>query len=191
MEEFEITFLEIDVGMVENKLLEIGAEKKGEYHYKRALFDYPDFRMNQKHSWLRLRTNGAETTLTYKERIGVLSEDGSIPDEGMKEIEIIVDNYDKTYELLKAVGFVIKREEENKRIQYKKDETTFDIDSWPQIPTYLEVESSSLEEAREAARLIGFNPKDGLIFSPKQAYQKYGYNLDDYSSITFDKFTKK
>ena len=191
MEEFEVTFLEIDVGAVEKKLLEIGAEKKGEYHYKRALFDYPDFRMNQKHSWLRLRTNGTETTLAYKERLGVQSGDGGVSDEGMKEIELNVDSYDKTHELLKAVGFVIKREEENKRIQYKKGDTTFDIDSWPQIPTYLEVESSSLEEARKVARLIGFNPEDGLIFSPKQAYQKYGYNLDDYSSITFDKFTKK
>src|SRR3989344_6440323 len=128
MEEFEIKFLEVDVPSLEKKLLEIGAEKTGEYDYGRVLMDYPDMRMNSLNSWVRLRTDGKETTLTYKQRLGAKSDDGSIPDEGMKEIEVVVDNYEKTFELLKAIGLVVKREEKNKRIRYQKNDTVFDID---------------------------------------------------------------
>ncbi len=191
MEEFEITFLEVDVPDLEKKLASIGAQKIGEYNYSRALFDYPDFRMNNRHAWLRLRTDGKETSLTYKERIGVQSRDGSISDEGMKEIEVEVSNFEGTYKILQSVGFVVKREEQNRRIRYKKGNTYFDIDSWPMIPTYLEVESRSIAEARESAKELGLDPNAGLIFSPKQAYAKYGYDMDDYSSITFEKFVKK
>ena len=90
MEEFEIKFLEIDVSELEKKLLSIGANKVGEYDYNISLFDFSDLAMDKKHAWLKLRTDGRETTLSYKERIGVKSNDGSIPDDGMKEIEILM-----------------------------------------------------------------------------------------------------
>src|SRR6185436_8294031 len=136
--------LEVNVPELEKKLLEIGAEKVGEYDYRRALFDYPDLRMNQKDQWLRLRTNGEEVTLAYKEKT-------SASGDSVKEIEVRVDDYEKTYELLKSMGLAIKREEENKRVRYKKGNTVFDIDSWPGIPTYLEVESTSIKNAQESA----------------------------------------
>ena len=186
MEEFEITFLEVDVPKIEAKLLEVGAAKVGTYNYRRSLWDYPDSRMDKNESWLRLRTNGKETTLAYKQKIKNIG-----PDEGMKEIEVTVDSYEKTYELLKSLGFVIKREEENKRTRYKKGDTVFDIDFWPFIPAYLEVESTSLAAARASAVELGLDPKDGLILSAQDGYRKYGYNLEEYSSITFEKMTKK
>ncbi|MEK7585967.1 MAG: class IV adenylate cyclase [Patescibacteria group bacterium] len=190
MEEIEIKFLEIDVPELEKKLTAIGAEKAGEYDYHRATFDFPDWRLNTGHAWLRLRTDGKETTLTYKQRLGVKANDGSISDEGMKEIEIIVDDYEKTYELLKSIGFIIKREQENKRIKYIKDNVHYDIDFWPKIPTFLEVEGPSLAEVKEAAKELGFNPEDGLIGSAKQVYKKYGFEENDYTSMTFNEWIK-
>lgn len=191
MEEFEIKFLEVDVPALEKKLLEIGAEKAGEYEYKRVIFDYPDWRLNKDHSWIRLRTDGFETTLTYKKRLGTKSNDGSISDEGMTEIEVVVDNYEKTFELLKSIGFVIKREQGNRRVRYVKNNTVFDIDFWPQIPPYLEVEGNSMEEVYASATELGFDPKAGLMCSAKQVYKRYGFEEDDYSSMTFDGFVKK
>jgi|SRR3989344_1938362 len=191
MEEFEIKFLEVDVPKLEKKLVTVGAEKVAEYDYIRVLLDYPDFRLNEKNSWIRLRTDGKETTLTYKERIGVKANDGSAQDDGMKEIEVGVESYEKTFELLKAVGLVVKREERNKRIRYTKRDVVFDIDFWPMIPPYLEIESTSLQKAEEAGRELGFDPKDSFVFSAKQAYGKYGINKDEYSLISFEKQIKK
>ena len=148
MEEFEIKFLEVNVSELEKKLIKIGAEKVGEYDYTITLFDYSDLRLDKDHSWLKLRADGKETTLSFKKRMGVKSSDGSIPDEGMQEIEITVEDYEKTYAIFKALGFVIKREMGKKRVRYQKGKAVFDIDFWPQIPPYLEVEADSLENAK-------------------------------------------
>jgi len=191
MEEFEIKFLEVDVPELKKKLLEIGAKKVGEYDYRRMLLDYPDNKMGDMHAWIRLRTDGKESTLTYKQRLGVKSNDGSIQDEGMKEIEVVIDSYEKTFELLKAIGLVVKRKEGNRRIRYKKDDTVFDIDFWPFIPPYIEVESSSLKKVKDAAIELGFDPKVGIIGTAGAVYKKYGYDKDNHSSITFEGMIKK
>ncbi len=191
MEEYEIKFLDVDVPALEKKLLEIGATKVGEYHYKRAIFDYPDWRLDKNHAFIRLRTDGKETTLSYKERLGVASSDGQTSDQGMKEIETVVDSYAKTFELLIAIGFIVKREQENKRIRYQKGNAVFDIDFWPQIPPYVEVEADSLEAAKVAAQELGFDPEQGFIFSAKQVHKRYGIDENDYSSMTFEGFVKK
>lgn len=191
MEEYEIKFLEVNVPALEKKLLEIGAIKTGEFDYIRRTFDYPDFRLDDKHKWLRIRTDGKETTLTYKERLGVKSNDTSIPDDGMKEIEVIVSDFEKTCEIMKSAGFILKHEAKNKRIRYEKGDMVYDIDSWPQIPTYIEIESTSLEKAKEAARELGFDGDKGIICSVNQVYKKYGVNLKEYFIISFDGMIKK
>lgn len=192
MEEFEIKFLEVDILELEKKLLNIGAKKIGEYNYHRANFDYPDLSMKKKHGWIRLRTDGTETTLAYKESIKEKLPNGTLKNLGVKEIEVTVDDYNKTYELLKAIGFVIKVEEENKRIRYLKDDIAFDIDSWPFIPSYLEIESSSYEKVNNAARELGLDTEKGIIGSAGTVYKKYGYcDLDEYFLVTFDGMIKK
>lgn len=190
MEEFELKFLDIDVPTLEAKLHAIGATKIAEYFYRIALFDYPDWRLNEKHSWVRLRTDGTETTISYKERLGVKSEKG-MSDDGMKEIEFIVEEYDKAYTFFKSIGFLIKREEEKKRIRYVKESVVFDIDFWPEIPPCVEVEGISMDEVNVAARELGFDPTKGMICSAKQIYAKYGINLDEYHLITFGGLHKK
>lgn len=190
MEEFEIKFLEINMPELEKKLLQIGAERVDEYNYFVVLFDYPDWRLDKDNSWLKLRTDGKETTLSYKQRIGVKTDD-NLKDDGMTEIEITVSDYEKTYELLKSLGFVIKREMEKRRVRYKKDNVVFDIDFWPKIPPFVEVEADSMENAKNAAILAGFDPEDGLICSASAVYAKYGINPDEYSSMTFKEFVKK
>jgi len=189
MEEFEIKFLEVDVPELEKKLLKIGAKKVGEYDYSRVLMDYPDGHMKDVHSWIRLRTDGKEATLTYKQRLGVKSDDSS--DEGMKEIEVVVENFEKAFEILKAVGLIVIREEKNKRLRYAKGDTVFDIDFWPFIPPYIEIESNSLEKAKEMALELGFNPESGIIGTAGMVYKKYGFDKDEYSSITFEGMVKK
>ena len=163
----------------------------GVYNYHRSLFDYPDFRMKKVDSWVRLRTDGKETTLTYKKTIKEKPDDISSEDIGMKEIEVKVDSYEKTYEFLKCIGLIVKREEKNKRIRYKKDDVVFDIDFWPFIPAYLEIESDSYEKVKDAINKLGLNPKNGFICSNGAVYRKYGFNTHDYSAITFEGMTKK
>ena len=191
MEEFEIKFLEVDVPALEKKFVSIGAKKVGEYDYHRVILDFPDQRLHADRSWIRLRTNGEHTTLTYKQAQMGKSGDRFVGHVGMKEIEVEVENYEKTFALLKAIGLAVKTEERNKRLRYQWQDVTFDIDFWPEIPPYLEIESTSYEKVKDAASKLGFDPKKSIIGTAGTIYKKYGIDIDDYSLITFEKMVKK
>ncbi|MDP1706669.1 MAG: class IV adenylate cyclase [bacterium] len=184
MEEIEVKFLDIDLAKIEAKLKEIGAEKTGEYFYKRRVFDFPDWRLDNDHSWLRLRTDGKKTTLTFKKRIGPKKDGGN--DDGMEEIEIEVDDFEKTAALIMKLGFVEKHYVENKRTRWEKDGVEFDIDSWPNIPPYLEIEAKTWEKVDEAIVWLELNSADKKIFSTHQVYKIHGINVDDYLVMTFE-----
>ena len=58
----------------------------------------------------------------------------------MKELEIKVDDFEKTNEFLNILGYNARNYQENKRIRYILDGIEIDFDSWPMIPTYMEIE---------------------------------------------------
>jgi len=191
MEEIEVKFLNIDSVLMENKLTAIGAKKVFEKLYKRRTFDYPDLRLHKKGAWIRLRDEGEKVTLTYKERIGMKTFDGKTNDDSMEEVEIIVNDFVKTAELLNRMGFVEKFYEENKRIRYLLKDIEFDIDFWPQLDPYLEIEAPSWEKIDEGIKLLGLNPEDKKIFSTNQVYKLKGIDELDYKEITFKGMLKR
>ena len=60
--------------------------------------------------------------------------------DGTQEIEVEVSDFEKTKELLEACGIKHRGYQENRRNQYVLDDVEIDIDSWPMIPTYVEIE---------------------------------------------------
>lgn len=85
----------------------------------------------------------------------------------------------------------LKFYEEKKRIKYKKNNVTFDIDIWPVLPPYLEIEGSSWGELDEVAVQLGLDPKNKKILSAMQVFDHYGLRENDYEIITFDKQIKR
>ncbi len=189
MEEIEVKFLNIDKLSLEKKLLSLGAKKVGDFFYKRYVFDYPDLRLNAKGAWIRLRDEGTRITLGYKERLGRSSHGGN--DKGMKEMEIEVNDFEKTRTLLKSIGLIEKFYEENRRSRWVKDTITFDIDTWPALQPYLEIEAHSWPDVDQGIALLGLNPNDKKIFSTFQVYELSGINELDYEKIAFDGLVKK
>ncbi len=190
-EEIEVVFLEIDKDKIEAKLAEIGAKKVGDIFYRHTSFDYPDYRLDKDNSWIRLRDEGDKVILAFKKRLGVTSQDGSTNDEGMEEIEIVVDSYENCSIFLKKIGLIEKHEAEKKRVRWEKGETEFDIDTWPEIPTILEIESDSWENIAKAEEELGLDPKDQKIFSVNQIYRLYGKDVNDYLKISFSGLVRK
>lgn len=191
MQENEVKFLNIDPRGTEEKLKGIGAEKIFDRIYKRRVYDFPDLSLNEKGAYLRLRDEGDKITLTYKQRLGIKSHDGTQNDEGMEEIEVNVSDFDKTAELILKLGFIEKFYEENRRIRYKLKNIEFDIDFWPLLNPYLEIEAPGWQEVDEGIRLLDLDPKDKKIFSTYQVYQLSGINELDYKILTLDKAIKK
>lgn len=191
MEEIEAKFLNIDSKAIEKKLKKIGAKKIFGKLYKRWVFDYPDLRLHKKGAWIRVRDEGDRVTLTFKQRVGIKSHDGKTSDKTMEEIEIEVNDFEQTVRFLQSIGLKEKFYEENKRIRYKLGRIEFDIDFWPKLKPYLEIEAPSWKEINKAMKLLGLDPKDKRIFSTYQIYQLAGINEEDYKEITFKKMAKK
>lgn len=174
--EYELKILNIDVEKLVKKLDEIGAVKIGEYEQKRYVYD---FNPVQKGKWVRLRTNGKKTTLTIKE-IDKATIDGT------KELEVEVSDIEETNKILEKLGYVARSFQENRRISYKYNDTQIEIDTWPMIPTYAEVEGSSEDEVYKMIELMGFKKEDTTALDTTEIYNKiYDIDIDKISHLKF------
>ena len=106
--EYEAKILNIDENELRDTLQHIGAEKIGEYHYARYVFDTIPA---DKGRWVRLRTDGTDTSLTVKE----ISDDTIT---GTSEWEVRVDNFETALEIVQKMGLTPKGYQENKRELY-------------------------------------------------------------------------
>jgi adenylate cyclase class 2 len=165
--EYEVRVLEIDEKEIVNKLEKLGAIFNGKYEQKRYVYNVIP---KSDGKWLRLRTNGIKTTLTYK------SVEKSTID-GTKELEIEVEDFQKTNELLEKAGIKAKGYQENKRTQYILDGVEIDIDSWPLIPTYLEIEGKDEESVKNTIKKLELEKNKVTALDVQSVYEKI-YNID-------------
>jgi len=189
MEEFEVKYLNINPKEIEARLKKLGAKKVFDRLYRVNIFDYPDLRMNAEAAWLRMRDEGDKITLTYKKRLGTKNKGEN--DDGMKEVEITVNDYEKTAELLHSIGLADKFIEEKRRIRYILKDIEFDIDYMPALDPFLEIEASSMKKVEEGIKLLGLDPKGKKIFSAFQIYELNGINMLEYEAFKFDGLVKR
>ncbi len=189
MEEIEVKFLDINKKEVEEKLKKLGAEFVGVFNYRIKPYDFPGFPLSkEKNAWIRLRDEGTKITLAYKERLGV--GDNPMKDKGMKEIEVEVSDFDRTSQLLEAIGLIPKTYQERHRTRYSLDGVDCDIDEWPVIPPYIELEGDSMEELEKVSSKLGFSWEEHVVTSAHQVLQKHNIDPPDYSVFTFEKQIK-
>lgn len=187
MEEIEAKFLNIDADAIEKKLLALGATKKYDRVFRDRVFDFPGWPLDADKAWLRLRDKGDKITLSFKQRFGT-SEAG---DAGMDEVEIVVDDFENTSNILSKIGMVVKFDQEKRRVHYKLDGVEVDIDTYPLIPTLLEIEGKNWDEVKNTAKKLGLEWSDRKQFSGMQVYDEYGISLKDYLVMTFEKQDKR
>lgn len=186
-EEIEAKFLNIDIEQIQEKLKEFGAIKVGEFFQQWITFDYPDWRLDKDLAWIRLRDEGnGEISLSYKKRLGSANRAGTINDEGMQEIEIRVNDFDKTSDFFQVIGLVIKHSAEKKRIRWAKDDIEFDIDVYPGLEPYIEIETTSWDKIKSSAEALGLNYEDKKIFSANQVYAMKGIDVGKLLKISFE-----
>ncbi|MBQ6593511.1 CYTH domain-containing protein [Candidatus Saccharibacteria bacterium] len=162
--EIEAVFCDIDKNALRDKLKSLGAKLIApERKMIRTVFHFSDERP---HSFVRVRDEGDKIVLTFKE-----VHDGIVI--GKKEINIIVDDYDATVELMRVLGLREKSYEESMRESWMLDGAEIDIDTWPWLPPYAEVEGTSVENMTAVSEKLGFNMSDALYGSVGLVYEKY------------------
>jgi adenylate cyclase, class 2 len=149
--EYEARFLAIDVDAVKAKLISRSATcVMPRTLMRRIVFKNDD--IEQRGGWLRLRDEGRRVTLTYKQ---VTAEVSAI--DTTLEAEIQVNDFATTKALLEAMGFHALRYQENYREEWKLGEVAFDLDTWPGLPTFLEVEGPGEGAVKASADALGLD----------------------------------
>ena len=97
-----------------------------------------------------------------------------------------VDDFSKTNLILKELGYVSKAYQENMRCQYHLDGVEIDIDSWPLIPTYMEVEGGSEEEVYKILEKLEVDVRNVTSHSVDDIYKYYGINLETIKELKFE-----
>ncbi|MEK7632156.1 MAG: CYTH domain-containing protein [Patescibacteria group bacterium] len=190
MQEIEAKYLGIDVSAVQEKLLQFGAQRMFERLYKRKVYDYADLRLNAVGAWVRVRDEGDRITLGFKQRQGMAANAGQ-NDAGMEEIEVVVDSFDRTCLLLERIGLALKFYQENRRSRYVLDGITYDIDTWPGLAPYLEIEGPSWQAIDAGAVKLQLDPSTKKIFSTHQIYLANGIEELEYVHMGFDRMEKR
>lgn len=72
-----------------------------------------------------------------------------------------------------------------------KEGVEFDIDIYPELEPFLEIEASTWEQVDRAIKLIDLNPSDKKVFSTNQVYALKGISVKDYIRIAFNGLVKR
>ena len=181
--ELEAKFLDIDPDSLRKSLKESGAKlAHPERLMKRKAFDFPDERLEKEGGWIRVRDEGDKITLSYKRLV-----DRTL--HGTKEITVEVSDFEKTCNILIAAGLQADAYQETKREKWELEGSEITIDTWPWIPTFVEIEAGSEDKLKEVVKKIGLDWKNAMHGSVETAYQKYfdvtEQEVDSWENITF------
>lgn len=140
--------------------------------------------------WIRLRKTVEEnankefketTTLTIKH---VLKNNGSGIQQ-MQETEIIVNSFEETNELLENLGFSYRSYQEKRRVKYFLDEHEIDIDTWPGLPTYFEVEGKDRNDLDKILNLLGYSFENAVSCTVDEIYKEIGMDINNMKELKF------
>lgn len=174
--EHEAKVLDIDPDSVTKRILEAGGEQaSGPRLMRRHVYDIMPGDMSK---WIRLRDTGNEITLCVKE----IKSDAI---DGTHETETTVGDFTAANELLAALGFTPKSYQENRRNSFTLDGARLELDEWPLIPPYLEIEADTKDDVIRVARLLGFTEDQLTGENTIKVYARYGIDLTAITELRF------
>jgi len=161
--EYEAKFLAVDVTGLQAKLAALGAVQA----FPRTLLTRKIFESDvlDGTQWVRLRNEGTRTTLTLKQ----VTDANSI--HGTTEIETEVGDLHAMAEILTNLGLREVRYQENFREEWQLGNVAFDFDTWPDLPTFLEIEGPDEASVRQAAARLGLDYVDARFGSVDAIYK--------------------
>ncbi|MGW0249296.1 class IV adenylate cyclase [Nocardia goodfellowii] len=174
--EYEAKVLDIDPMVTEQAILAKGGRRTAAtVLLRRYVYDIAP---GDESRWIRLRDNGSGPTLAVKE-----IRNDSI--DGTDEVEVEVSSFEATNELLAKLGFTPRGYQENRRTSFELDGVQLEIDEWPMIPPYLEIEGPSQEDVVRIAQLLGYTEADLTGENTVKVYARHGIDLKALERVSF------
>lgn len=183
--EIEVRFLEINREQLIARLLELKAEDLGDDLLEEVIFYDKDLQWQKGNRKLvRIRKTKNGTFLTYKHQEFDTAT-------GTEEIEFEIKDAQKAESLLERVGLVAFRHQQKKRRSFKFGRVLVDIDDWPRVPTYVELEGESEKDLKDAAAKLNLDWGKAVFENSRIVIEKYYHiPVKDMRWFTFDRFEK-
>lgn len=181
--EIEAKFLDVDHNALRDKLASLGAELTNpERQMRRKNFDFPDGRLEKIGGWVRVRDEGDKVTMSYKQL-----NDRTL--HGTKEVNVTADDFERSCKLLESIGLKQNSYQETKRESWSLDGADIELDTWPWVKPYIEIEAISEEKMREVCKKLGLDLSDAVHGSVEIVYlAEYSVSeeeVDSWPEITF------
>ncbi|MER8086529.1 CYTH domain-containing protein [Streptomyces sp. NPDC094048] len=175
--EYEAKALDIDPAKTARLIIDAGGTQQGEPRLmRRYVYDTVPAVPGR---WVRLRDTGAGITLCVKQ----ISTDAV---DGTHETEVAADSFEETNELLSLVGLTPRGYQENRRTSYLLGAARLEVDEWPLIPPYLEIEADDEPQVWEAAAALGIGRDRLTSVNTTKVYGLYGIALDSIADLRFE-----
>lgn len=94
-----------------------------------------------------------------------------------EEINFKVDDYELAFKFLEALGFYVRHHRENLREEWKFEGCKVEIDTYPYIPTFIEIEGPNENAVLDLALSLDFSRNHLHALSISQVLRHY--NLPD------------
>ena len=142
--------------------------------------------------WVRLRETNGKTTITIKHILNKkFQEKYGTKMQPVLETEMEVPSIESGNSILEQLGFSFRNYQEKNRITYIFNDTEIDIDSWPLIPPYLEIEGESDEQINSILKELDLSDKEMISCNTADVYKKYGIDIYQYRELKFSEQEKE
>ena len=179
--EIEARFLNIDKKKLIQQLHTLGATDKGEKMLSEVIFYDSEQKWLDERRYVRLRTIDDKTVLTHKQNTAQTIDSA-------REIEFSVSDANLAEKFLESIGLVAFRHQQKRWHTFVKGEVVIDIDTWPRIPTYVELEGPSEAAIKSVAAALNLDWADAVFDDARKIIEdRYDIPVTQLRWFTFDK----
>lgn len=147
--EYEVKFFPINHDEMRSKLKAAGATIKTPRRLMRRAVYSNRYNAGMKCSYVRVRDEGNKVTMSAKFHT---PNNGA---ESWREIETTVADFETAKSIMECTGLESKGEQQNKRETWQMpDGTLVELETWPNLPPYIEIEGNSAEAVKKNAAIL-------------------------------------
>lgn len=175
-QEIETKVLDINKDEIIKKIITLGAQKIQETRLKVDWYQVKGTKEGVADWFLRIRSNSeGKHEVTWKAKSHVLG-----IAKIQKEINFLVEEPEKMADLFEEIGLEKYAHQEKDRTSFKYEKWQFDIDQYPGMPAFLEIESDSEESIKEALKMLSLENNKTWAKGERILIQEV-YGLDWYN----------
>ncbi len=149
----------------------MGAKKTFEGKVVSLVYDFPDRRIKKSGGYLRLRSRGKKVELTFKQGI----KQGKV--KAAIEHEVRVGDGKTLQKILSGIGLELKRKTVSHRTSYEVGAVHVDVDKYPGIPPYFEIEAPRMKELEKWVKKLGYTMRETNSWTTGQVFEYYKKSL--------------